>query len=629
MTAAVPESVAANTSRATISKRARWWPAILFAVLLLLIVGVRFAQPIEDGDIFWHMIYGSQMVEHGPLRVGHSLFSWTPASNEMIYCAWTGELLFLAVWKAFGIAGLFALRYAAVLGVLALLALYARRRGLLARPETWLVLLVTILASVVATLPKPEMLSLVLWNALVFCWFNMLNARERGQNLLPWIYAMPCIVLVWVNTHGAFILAAPLILIATAAAFFILPKREAWHMAIGSALCGLATAVNPYGLRYPLQLLHSPLGLTDRPDIAWNNAYQPTIGAAGAYLHLPEFLLWMTLGIVAACPLRRRGWVVVVMLFLAYTPLYLLYVRSTFLLPAIFGYGFLYLVRDARWPRLIPALASILFLFFGGRSIEQALHRPESGAWMGFGIAYSQPVDEAEFLARGNYGPRIYNTYNAGGYLMWRLFPRYKVMVDARSFPYVAWFDELKQFTRTQDPKEFQAFLNRHPGDVALVDFQEDGVWRSFLKMPNWRPAFYGPAAAVFVHKDESRGRAEAAASLRHLRNGRDGARIFDFATAVGDYSTAWSLLNQMQGPLRRQVDSADLERMVSYRAGHDALRAGDYSRAWECFESSFRHHAFEGQDNTVLLLLRALLKVGPGDPRATTLRAGLSRLTM
>jgi hypothetical protein len=79
--------------------------AILFAVLLLLIVGVRFAQPIEDGDIFWHMIYGSQMVEHGPLRVGHSLFSWTPASNEMIYCAWTGELLFLAVWKAFGIAG--------------------------------------------------------------------------------------------------------------------------------------------------------------------------------------------------------------------------------------------------------------------------------------------------------------------------------------------------------------------------------------------------------------------------------------------------------------------------------------------------------------------------------------------
>jgi hypothetical protein len=97
---------------------------------------LRFAQPIQDGDIFWHMVYGSQMVDHGTLRVDHSPFSWMPASNELIYCAWTGELLFLAVWKAFGLAGLFALRYAAVLAVLSLLIIFARRQGLLARPET-------------------------------------------------------------------------------------------------------------------------------------------------------------------------------------------------------------------------------------------------------------------------------------------------------------------------------------------------------------------------------------------------------------------------------------------------------------------------------------------------------------
>jgi hypothetical protein len=335
----------------------------------------------------------------------------------------------------------------------------------------------------------------------------------------------------------------------------------------------------------------------------------------------------MALGLLAACALRRRGWGLVLLLFAAYTPLFFLYVRSTFLLPAIFGYGFLFLVRDVRWHRLAPVLACVLFLFFGVRAMDQALQHTESGAWIGFGIGYSQPVDEAEFLAQGNYGPRIYNTYNAGGYLMWRLFPRYRVMVDARSFPYLAWFEELQQFTRTEDPNEFQAFLNRHPGDVALVDFQEDAVWRSFLKTANWRPAFYGPAAAVFVHEDQFRGRVEAAASLQHLRNGRDGARIFDFATAVGDYRTASRLLDQMEGPLHQQVDPADLDRMAKYRAGHEALRAGDYSRAWECFEASFRHHAFEGQDKTTLVLLRALVKVGTGDPRAAALRTGLTHL--
>jgi hypothetical protein len=627
--------------------RPRW--IVVLAAFLLLVVALRFAQPIQDGDIFWHMVYGSQMVDHGTLHVDHSLFSWMPASNELIYCAWTGELLFLAIWKAFGLAGLFALRYAAVLTVLALLAIYARRRGSLARPETWLVLLVSLLASVVATFPKPEMLSLVLWNALVFCWFRVLDAREQGRNVLSWIYAMPCIVLVWVNTHGAFVLATPFLAIVTATAFFILPRREARHMAIAAVLCGIATVVNPYGLGYPVQLLEATLGRTARPDIAWNNAFQSTFGAAGQYFHLPEFLVWMGVGLVAACVLVWKKRVetsldpagksacatgrpavyttMVLLLFVAYVPLYVFYVRSTSLLPAIFGYGFLYLVRDVRWPRLAPALACVLVLFFGGRAVEQALQRPESGAWMGFGIGYSQPVDEAEFLARGNYGPRIYNTYNAGGYLMWRLFPRYQVMVDARSFPYVAWFDELKQFTRTESPNEFQAFLSRHPGDVALVDFQEDAVWRSFLNTPHWRAAFYGPAAAVFVHEGQVQGRVEAAASLQHLRNGRDGVRVFDFATAVGDYRTAWSLLDQMQGPLREQVDAADLDRMAQYRAGHEALRAGDYSRAWECYEASFRHHAFEGQDKTTLVLLRALLKVGTGDPRSATLRAGLSHL--
>jgi hypothetical protein len=122
--------------RANPSERANTRLAAILSLLLLAVVGLRFAQPIQDGDIFWHMVYGAQMVAHGTLRVDHSLFSWMPASNDLIYCAWTAELLFLAVWKAFGITGLFALRYACVAVFLALLGVYAHRLRLLARPET-------------------------------------------------------------------------------------------------------------------------------------------------------------------------------------------------------------------------------------------------------------------------------------------------------------------------------------------------------------------------------------------------------------------------------------------------------------------------------------------------------------
>ena len=608
-----------------------------FAIPLLLFMALRFAQPIEDGDLFWHMKYGSQMLERGTLRTDHSLYSWMPASNATIYCAWTGELLFLGLWKAFGIAGIFALRYAAVLAVLGLLALHAYRCGVIDRAEAWLVMLIVLLASVVATLPKPEMLSLVLWNGLVFCWFGALHPSVRARRKLPWIYAIPAIMLVWVNTHGGFLLAAPFLAIGAVAGGLLFPRRDAIHLACATALCGLATAMNPYGIRYPLQLIAYTLGRGPHPDVAWNNAFQPVFGGAGNYLRLPELLVWMSLGMLVLLLIAPRGlsrrrerWVLAA-LFAAYVPLYVVYVRSTFLLPAIFGYSVLYLMGEEPLPhgrgserrqglflsrdREGAVLAALAFLFLGGRAVYRAAAHPSPGSWMGFGIGDSQPVDEAEFLAQHRFGPRIYNTYNAGGYLLWRLFPRDRVMVDARSFPYLAWFGELVEFTRTTDPARFQAFLARHPGDVALVDFQEDMTWRSFLAAPGWL-AFYGPSAAVFAPAEEWPGRVRASASLARLRNGDAAAKVFAFAAATGDYRTAWSVLAQMQGPLSGQMSDYALRFAESYREGHYALDAHDYQRAWNAFERAFRGHPVSGQDATLLKLLKALLLVDPAATR-------------
>jgi hypothetical protein len=59
------------------------------------------------------------------------------------------------------------------------------------------------------------------------------------------------------------------------------------------------------------------------------------------------------------------------------------------------------------------------------------------------------PVAEAEYLAKrslgdsrrldaGAAGTRLFNIFDSGGYLLWRLYPSYRVMTDPRSFPYLA-----------------------------------------------------------------------------------------------------------------------------------------------------------------------------------------------
>jgi len=330
-----------------------------------------------------------------------------------------------------------------------------------------------------------------------------------------------------------------------------------------------------------------------------------------------------------AAPNRRRSILIATVLFLAYVPLDMLYVRSTFLLPAVFGYGFLLIARGIRWPAWTGAVAAAVFVAFSVRTVYEARYRPAVDSWMGFGISYFQPVEEAAFLRRSNFGPRIYNTFNAGGYLLWNLYPRYKVMADSRSFPYLGWFDELIRFQRTQNPREFEDFLVHHPADVAVLDFQEDGTWRSFLRMPGWQPAFYGPSAAVFVPVSAATGPVQASPLLTHLRNGAAGVKVFEFAVAVADYRTAWNVLGQMEGPLRGQVDAPTLAALRSYREGHAALRAGDYRRAYDDFELSFRHRVISAPDNNILLVLQALLKseAAGRTEKLSVLRTGLARL--
>ena len=153
-------------------------------------------------------------------------------------------------------------------------------------------------------------------------------------------------------------------------------------------------------------------------------------------------------------------------------------------------------------------------------------------------------------------------------------------------------------------------------------------MWRSFLKTPGWRPVFYGPAAAVFAPAQAAAGPLQTAESLKHLRNGLAALKVFAFARAVADYHTAWTVLEQMEGPLRREVDPQSLAAAKAYRGGHEALRAGDYGRAYGRFESAFQNEIIDERDNVILLLLRALSKVDKDSAQAATLRDGLARLT-
>ena len=55
---------------------------------LVIVIAMRYAEPILDGDLFWHFAYAQQMVERHTLIPDATLYSWTPVDGRKIYCAW-------------------------------------------------------------------------------------------------------------------------------------------------------------------------------------------------------------------------------------------------------------------------------------------------------------------------------------------------------------------------------------------------------------------------------------------------------------------------------------------------------------------------------------------------------------
>lgn len=598
---------------------------------LLLVVAVRFAEPVQDSDLFWHMAYARQMLQHATLIPDHGAFSWTPTSNRMIYCAWLAEFVLYGLWQAFGLAGIFALRYAVLLAVLALAWRYARRRGVAESPVSALLLLLLPLASYVGTLTKPELFSLLFFNVVVYAYFRAREEDRAGGRAGPWLFLVPGVVALWVNMHGGFVLLAPLLLVVAAgealnrrfSPLCALGPRAFRQMLAAWALCAVSVCMTPYGIAYPRQLVSDNLlRATPRPDIAWNNAHQTIWSprmprSTFATLLLVMLLLAVVLAVAAARRAGRGGRLDFALLLanLVYAALFAAGpLRVGYFWPAVFTYSSLHWLHLARaggpWPALprarlgVATICLALVLGLGGASIYRARYRPYDGSWLGFGTGYMNPVVEADFLEGHALGPRLYTIFDSGGYLLWRLAPRYQVMVDGRSFPYLGWFDDQYRFARGE---AFAEFLEKYPAKTAVIDLAKRECVRNFLRAPDWRVVFYGPTAAVFVQKSVSLPETAsrfAPERFASLRNGVTALRVFEFAAAVGDDATVWRVLRQLETRLRWQVDAVDLRAAVAYREAHQALHAANYAAARDLFNQALRDKTIGDRDGLILLFL-------------------------
>ena len=342
------------------------WLVFLQLLMLLVLIAIRFAEPVGDGDLFWQMAYGKYMLQHHTLIPDHTIYSWTPADNPYIYCSWFAEISLYLMHQLGGLPLLFAFRYAVVLFTVALAYQYAylvgwHRRAVFGFLATWFVS-----ASYVGTILKPELFSLGFMSMLAWLMFRFRLAANREEPFRRYLVGMVAVNVLWANSHGVFLFGLTAVGAYTVGELLnlwlspslALPKPARVPLLGAAVGCGLAAFCTPYGYAFVAQSVNEFLGIAFQHQSAGDKAAYSSLAA-----HLPvwkalafHFHEYLAVGIVMAMVVccwmvcRRGGrldWPYL-LLNAWFGLIFTVYLRSTFYWPPFFLYSTLYLLYVLR-----------------------------------------------------------------------------------------------------------------------------------------------------------------------------------------------------------------------------------------------------------------------------------------
>lgn len=433
---------------------------LFFVVLLLALSCGKFGSVLlRDSDIGWHIRDGEQMLlTHSITRFDS--FSSTMSGHAWYAWEWFYDLLIAAVHHWLGLNGVVLFSAAIIATTFALTLQFSLRRGanLLI---TLLLLILSLAASAVHFLARPHLLS---WLFAVI-WFELLDSASTGNQGSHRLFWLPALMIVWVNLHGGFVLGFALLavyLLAGVIDYFTCRERRQgialWlrKLIVISALTFAASFVNPYG--YHLHA-HVYRYLSDRFLMNQISEFlSPDFH--GAAQQCFAILLIVTIVTLASTGRRPAPAGLLLLLFAAYSGLYATRnlptssLLITLVIAPLLSASAVHAAENVNitsWLRRFFSRVSSfgsrmrnLELDFHGHvwivlglalTIWACIHHGRLGSKQLINACFDDqrfPVEATQYIAGQDIREPIFSLDYWGGYLIYRLYPETKVVVDDR-----------------------------------------------------------------------------------------------------------------------------------------------------------------------------------------------------
>jgi len=488
------------------------FPVMLGTMLVgaVFVLGRSFAV---DPDLWWHVKNGQNILRthHWPTT---DPYSFTVANTPWLSYEWLGDVLFGAVARLAGLRGLDMLLI--LLGSAIVVALYAYATVRVGNSKAGFATAAALFILVTPSLSlRPQMLGYLF---LIFT-LTVLERFRQGKPRALWF--LPPLFLVWINTHGSWLIGLGVILVFLAGGLADLSigsiearrwkARERLRLEIIFLLCLAVIPLTPYGAHlaaYPFAVASSlPLNVAN--VLEW----QPMpFNLAGGKIFLALLLGFFLLQMA----LRFRCRLDELALFVGGTVMACLHVRFVLLFVPFF----------------CPLLASLFARWFSpyerrkDKYIANAILMAGVSAAMVWFLPTSAKIEEIvsrKFPVRAvqymrNHAIRgpIYNSYGYGGYLIWAL-PEQKVFIDGRGDLYETGgaFSDYLQAANLK-PAAF-AVLRIYGIQSCLLERGEP-LATVLSNRPDWRTEYSDDVSVLFLRRDTTLGIESAPASMPVVR---------------------------------------------------------------------------------------------------------------
>lgn len=484
---------------------------ILIAVTLLFIFFLSFLK-ITDYDIWYHLKTGEYIVRN--LFIPRTdIFSYTAFGHRWVTHEWLSEVVFYLFVAAAGVDNLVFLKSALITATFGVYLVFLRER-----------ISVHVLAPVVAIaavlargrfLDRPELLT-YLFAAIYITILEAFRTDARpGSPSRRYLWALPVLMVLWANSHGGAIFGVVIVgayafgeaavpLISRVSGRF---KPLELHRAdeakkiktiiVIAFVTFLAGFINPntydvYYYPFFIMDLMKKVGIQvlefTRPDWGVNRLYFIFFGVSALILllnirraaiaHILLFILFS----FSAFRFRRNIalWAIISAPFIA------CYIEAA--KNDILGRLRKMPLRGGSPGGAVPALLAVSFIALLAYSFIGSDMR--AGSW-GRGVKDKIfPEKAIRFIESNGVGGNMFNTYEFGGYLIWRTYPERKVYLDGRADVYPELLMDEAELAR----RGFVNLAEKYGINYAIIDYKEgneeymstDPFFRNMLALVWW-----------------------------------------------------------------------------------------------------------------------------------------------